>query len=616
MHRVGPPPLGRPDPTKLSGVHRKVRRVKKPSWNDAQHDLTEYKPSAQELLEKKLRLMSKEQLMRLAGITPPSPPTQQLAAASQHSNEETHVGDSSADKENVKPESASAAVRPLKLSKPAAPSASSASYLTTAPSVTPAPLASSIAVSRERMQSVVTAAPAVVTAPTETTHHLAPLGQRAALGYHTELRAGALLSPVLERSIEGELDAESLSQLHWQPPLDALQQQHTDDVETQQLIARIDHLTAASPERPLTSLQPTTTHTPDRRAQPALHDVAATMQQLANTPPQLPNYTPLSPLPPLHPATPPHLYHTSPASAALAPPSTPSIHHRLFLLLKQVASHLESLSSRQSTDATERAGLVRQLEDREREIGQLQAKVQGLEGGLVLVQRQLLAMQRNYDEQLSSMVDALTQLEQRQPAVDVAHQVDAIEPAADVDGDSKKRTFAVPPPFVSSQTRTSSSPLQHVSLANHSHRAAASSATLLTPMRLPFVTSPARPASSASFLASPSPPRAGRSPRRTVARWDEVSNLEQRLHIAAAHHTHPNYHTPRGDNSNNHTQATIVEERSAGVNEDAVTMIDLSASSSSTFSSLPVPSLPVPTKRSGRRSAGWPQHTAGWTVHT
>ena len=108
MHR---PAHARPDLTKLSGVHRKLRRVRKPGWNGTQHDLTEYKPSAQELLEKKLRLMSKEQLMRLAGITPPAV---QQTMVSQSSDAEAGLSNSGEDKENTRPETISVAARPSK----------------------------------------------------------------------------------------------------------------------------------------------------------------------------------------------------------------------------------------------------------------------------------------------------------------------------------------------------------------------------------------------------------------------------------------------------------------------------------------------------------------------
>ena len=410
-----------------------------------------------------------------------------------------------------------------------------------------------------------------------------------------------MLSPVLERSIELELDAEAHADKINQSSAPIEEQLQADDAETQQLIARIDTLTTASPARLLTAtLSPTLT--PARRAQLVVQEVAAKMQQLADTPPQLPTFSP----PPLPPLTPPH-FDLLPAAM---PPSTPSIHHRLFLLLKQVASHLESLSSRQSVDATERASLLRQLDAKERDIVQLQAKVQGLEGGVMLVQKQLLAMQRGYDEQLAGVMDALARLEQKD-ALATAHNTAATRPPEQQDGDGKKRTFAVPPPFVSSQARTTGGPSHPLVSPSRRHRAAPAAAMLLTPPRSPFTSSPMRPASSASFLASPTPPRTGRSPRRIIARWDEISNLEHRLQAAAATSTHNNQPDQRDTHA---VESEAVTEAAAGEDEQGKLALS-SANSSSTFSAVVVPLLPVSTKRTSRRSPGWPQHTDGWTVH-
>ena len=599
MHR--PSPTSRPDPTKLSGVHRKVRRVKKPGWNDTQHDLDEYKSSPQELLEKKLRMMSKEQLMRLAGIAPETTVTQQ-SVTGHHSNAEAGSSSSGEDKENMRPESADGAVRPSKPTKPASPAVTH--------TVLPASHPPTASHGRVSVQPAVTAAPIVASEAQTTVQAPAPPPQLAPpLSYRTVLRSAALLSPVLERSIEVELDAEAHADTSIQSsPAGTEQRQQADDAETQQLIARIDTLTTASPPRPQAATQPPLKLTPAKRMQVTVQEVAARMQQLADTPPQLPTFSP----PPLPPLTPPHIH---PLPSPATTPSTPSIHHRLFLLLKQVAAHLESLSSRQSTDAAERSSLVRQLEAKDREVVQLQAKVQALEGGVMLVQRQLLAMQRGYDEQLAGMVTALARLEQRQ-APAAAEDVDAPEPPIRGDGESTKRTFAVPPPFVSSQMRIDQPSRQLVSPLSRRHRDTQAAAALLTPPRSPFASSSMRPSSSASFLASPTPPRAGRSPRRIIARWDEVSNLEQRLQAAVApNNTQTNQSNHHATHSANNERTMAAEYEEGTSHQDELTGPDLSASASSTFSPVSAESLPTSAKRSGRRSAGWPQQTSGWTVH-
>ena len=598
MHRPPHPQSTRPDPTKLSGVHRKLRRAKKPGWNDTQHDLNEYRASAQELLEKKLRLMSKEQLMRLAGLTPPL--TQRAVSSQQGNIEGMEVGieeSSGEDKENARPESSAVnTARPIKL-HPAKPAATTAT-----PSALTAARPSSAAV-QVSVQPVVTAAPRVTNGSPDATPSTTPPAQpTTSLGYRTVLRAEAALSPVLEGSIEVELDAEAHADTLSQPPAARVQQQEADDSETQQLIARIDSLTAASPA----ATQPPIELTPDKRAQLVVQEVAARMRQLADTPPQLPSSFSPPPLPPL---TPPHL--TLPPHTAIEP-STPSIHHRLFLLLKQVASHLETLTTRQSLDATERTSLVQQLDEKSRLIVQLQSRVQSLEGGVMLVQRQLLAVQRGYDEQLAGMMSSLARLEQRQAPAAAADEADTTQPTVRTDSDGKQGTFAVPPPFVSSQVRSTNelSQQQLVSPSSRRHRAVPTTAMLHTPPRSPFTFSPIkRPASSASFLASPTPPRTGRSPRRIIARWDELSNLEHRLQAASNTANppadQPYQHTALGGHSERGVEAV---EAVVGRTDEQHAMAGLSSSSSSSSSS-------VSAKLSGRRSAGWPQHSAGWTVH-
>ena len=588
--------------------------MKKPGWNSTQHDLDEYKPTAQELLEKKLRLMSKEQLMRLAGIAPPTADAQQPAASQQSSREALAGSGDVHDKENARPEATATAAHPPKPAKPTSATTAHSAILS-------ALSASSTSAGRVSVQPVVTAAPIVTNGAADTTNAAAVPAQpahTALVGYRSVLRAAALLSPVLERSIEVELDAEAHADTPTQPLNSVEQQQQADEAETQQLIARIDTLTATatSSPRPLAAASLPLDRTPDKRAQLIMQDVAARMQQLADTPPQLPTFTPPS-LPPL---TPPQLDLLAnaavlPVVAAATAPSTPSIHHRLFLLLKQVASHLESLSSRQSTDAAERASLVRQLEAKDREVVQLQGKVHALEGGLMLVQKQLLAMQRGYDEQLASMMNALTRLEQRRAPAATGDRDETVQLPAQADSDGKKGTFAVPPPFVSSQPRATDQPFQQlVSPSSRRPSAARRAAAMLTPPRSPFISSPMRPASSASFLASPSPPRAGRSPHRIIARWDEVSNLEDRLQAAAAANTSQPYQPSTSAASRREMTAEMAEEEAREGGDEQV-MPDLSSSTSSTFSAVLAPSLLETAKRSGRRSAGWPQHTAGWTVH-
>ena len=603
MHRPPHPASSRPDASKLSSVHSKLRRVKKPGWNDTQHDLDDYRPSAQELLEKKLRLMSKEQLMRLAGIPPPPPATQQRVTAKEHGNAETDAGSSGEDKENVEP-----VKFPARPPKPAKPTATAATSFTNSASQ------SSSAVGRASVLPVNTAAPVAANESGDTTAVPVPPAQQAAasLGYRSVLQTAALLSPVLERSIEVELDAEARTDTHTQPPADVEQQQHANEAETQHLVARIDSLTAASPARSQLPGRLPLVVTPDKRAELVVQDVAARMQQLANTPTQLPTFSPTA-LPPLTSA---HI-NPLPFLAAATAPSTPSIHHRLFLLLKQVASHLESLSNRPSTEAAERASMLRQLEAKDRRIEQLQSKVQSLESGVVLVQKQLLAMQRGYDEQLASMVNALTRLEHRSaPAAAVDVEASQL-PTTRLDGDGKQRTFGVPPPFVSSQLpATDQQPQQRASPASRRHRTSPAAALLLTPPRSPFVSSPMRSASSASFLASPSPPRAGRSPRRIIARWDEVSNLHHRLQAAAANetqHSQPDQLTAR----NTHRDQSTVSAEQPATNRvyQHSTTTELSTSTSFISSAVPVASLSESTQRSDLRSAGWPQHTTGWTVH-
>ena len=249
--------------------------------------------------------------------------------------------------------------------------------------------------------------------------------------YKAWLKPGALLSPVLERSLELEMEAEEEDAREAEEEAKRAEEEDEsprkredpghEDLIDKLLNTRVSPSTTLhppNPPHPPTSLPPSTLSTPEQRAQRVLDDVRAVLR---------PQTSPLDSLSP-------------PTSEAAMPAS---MQERLFALLRQVTRHLDQLTQKGERDEVERAELTQRMLKAEERVEQLQGQVAALESAHHSTVQQVLAAQREVDLR----VDRLLRQQQSPSQVTVME----VQPAVVQAMTRVTPSFPLPPPFVSAQ---------------------------------------------------------------------------------------------------------------------------------------------------------------------
>ena len=539
------------------------RKSSKPSWNDSQHDAEEYRSSAQQLIEKKLRLMSKEQLCKIAGIPTPQPPQRRPVNTDAHSHQPPQ-----ADKENITRPTLQAQqkeqLKPVRLAAAAAAAG---------PASAPPPLGPHVsqpnvpASSRSEQRGRVVVLPVTTPSPSPPASAMTAGPPAASSLSFKPWSRNALLSPVLERSLEmgdDDEEEEEESNNRTQPP-------------------------PPSPSGSPLSL------TPDKRAQRVLEEVRERLKQLSGEPAPAASAAAVA--------------EDEPAGTAATSDSPQQ--RRLHAALRQVAAHVDELTIRRAEEEAERCSLRQQLTAAHERIRLLETvstqhrspritalhcpslspltpplcccqSVSLLESSQSELQGSLLRLQSSSEQQLASVIHSLTRLERRSaepPPRSPNSRAPAAPAAAAAAAAAAAPSFPLPPPFVSSQLAASPpsppTPRQHPAIPS----ASSGSAPLTANRR-------AAAEEEEAALSSPSPARSGRSPRRIVLRYEEVSRVEQSVIEMEAD---DGQEDDGGDEQQSEQQRSLLET--------------------------PTPAAPpADAQPAARRRAGWPRSSAGWTV--
>ena len=578
MHRA--PPSNSRSSTSFqphSTTRRHALSARKPGWVDTQHDLNEYKPTTQELIEKRLRLMSKQQLMKIAGIDPPPPPP-----PSRPRVRGLAFTTITSDKENPPHPNIPVTSHPPPVRK-----------RLLAPTSTPAPRADSKSAdggqhSGERVvvQPVITPAP----------HSSPARGGGGEGSYRAWLKEGAILSPVLERSLEVELEAEEEERREAEEAARQEVEEKDDDSIIDRLmrthVSPINHLHppthSPSPPTPLTAME---TDTAESRQQGGLEKVNSHETPLTAQPTHQRIHQTTSPSTgPFDQLLPSNLF-GSPASGSPRPKTSrgealpEGMQDRLFSLLRQVTRHLDDLTRRQADDETQRLDLSTQLQTALDRIEQLEEQVTSLASAHRTVEGQR-SVQGEYERRLNGVTldgGSVRRWGGSQLSASGVTVIEVVSPSTASAGQpAPVPSYPLPPPFISAQL--------------HQHAITA--------------------------VSSPSPPRASRSPYRRRASPKVESEEERQTQRRRAH---------RGD-----IDMVVEEDRKAEEEKENEEDTDGDEPprprSVAPRAALPLPRLSssdvhaaeeqLPGRgaltsppSSGRRSGGGPRPAAGWTVH-